>query len=108
MPILPKEIYEAAALELKDIIAPSALEIRPQSIHLGDKIARTFFIMSFPRSLSDNWFSPIINLDRVFDVAIYIHPIDTGKILRDFQKSRRGAKPDHRAAKKRACAGSGA
>ncbi|MEK7134178.1 MAG: DUF87 domain-containing protein [Patescibacteria group bacterium] len=86
MPILPKEIYEAAALELKDIIAPSALEIRPQSIHLGDKIARTFFIMSFPRSLSDNWFSPIINLDRVFDVAIYIHPIDTGKILRDFQK----------------------
>jgi len=86
IPILPREIYEAAVLELKDIIAPSALKISPREIHLGDKIARTFFIMSYPRSVSDNWFSPIINLDRVFDVAIYIHPVDTARVLRDFQK----------------------
>ncbi len=86
IPILPKEIYEAAVLELKDVIAPSALKISPREIHLGDKIARTFFIMSYPRSVSDNWFSPIINLDRVFDIAIYIHPVDTARVLRDFQK----------------------
>ena len=85
-PILPQEIYEAATLELKDIIAPSALKIEPRSINLGDKIARTFFVISYPRFLSDNWFSPVINLDKVFDISIYIHPIETTKILRTFQK----------------------
>jgi len=86
MPVLPSEIYKAAALELQDIIAPSALQITPRSLNLGDKIARTFFVISYPRYLSDNWFSPIINLDKVFDVSIFIHPIDTAEILRTFQK----------------------
>lgn len=86
MPILPNEIYKAAALELQDIIAPSAMQITPKSLNLGDKIARTFFVISYPRYLSDNWFSPIINLDKVFDVSIFIHPIDTSEILRAFQK----------------------
>lgn len=86
LPVMPEEIYESAKIELQDIIAPSALKIEPKSINLGDKIARTFFIISYPRYLSDNWFSPIINLDKVFDVSIFIHPIDTSLALRQFQK----------------------
>jgi conjugal transfer ATP-binding protein TraC len=86
MPVLPTEIYKAATLELQDIIAPSALEITPRSLNLGDKIARTFFVISYPRYLTDNWFSPVINLDKVFDVSIFIHPIETTEILRSFQK----------------------
>lgn len=84
--ILPEEIYESATLELQDVIAPSALSIEPKSINLGDKIARTFFIISYPKYLTDNWFSPIINLDKIFDVSIFIHPIDTSLALRQFQK----------------------
>src|SRR5205814_6649990 len=84
--VLPEEIYESANLELQDIVAPSALKIESKSINLGEKIARTFFIISYPRFLSDNWFSPIINLDKIFDVAIFIHPIDTSLVLRQFQK----------------------
>src|SRR5574343_953639 len=86
MPILPKEIYRAATLELQDVIAPSALQITAKSLNLGDKIARTFFVISYPRYLTDNWFSPIINLDKVFDVSIFIHPIETTEILRLFEK----------------------
>jgi len=85
-PILPREIYEAGVLELKDIIAPAALKIEPKQIHLGEKISRTFFVISYPRYLSDNWLSPIINLDRIFDISIMIHPIDTAQVLRQFQK----------------------
>jgi len=84
--VLPEEIYESANLELQDVIAPSALKIEPKSINLGEKIARTFFIISYPRFLTDNWFSPIINLDKVFDISIFIHPIDTSLMLRQFQK----------------------
>src|ERR1700735_4188010 len=84
--ILPQQVSAADALELKDIIAPSALKISPRSLNLGDKIVRTFFVISYPRFLSENWFAPIINLDRVFDVSIFIHPIETATILRHFQK----------------------
>lgn len=86
MPVLPSEIYKAATLELQDIIAPSALQITPRVLNLGDKVARTFFVISYPRYLTDNWFSPIINLDKVLDVSIFIHPIETTEILRSFQK----------------------
>lgn len=84
--VLPEEIYESAKLELQDVIAPSALKIGSKSIDLGDKIARTFFIISYPRYLVDNWFSPIINLDKIFDVSIFVHPVDTSLALRQFQK----------------------
>jgi type IV secretory pathway VirB4 component len=86
MPVLPTEIYKAATLELQDIIAPSALQITPKNLNLGDKIARTFFVISYPRYLTDNWFSPIVNLDKIFDVSIFIHPIETTEILQTFQK----------------------
>ncbi len=86
VPILPQEIYEAGALELRDVLAPAALKITPNQLNLGEKIARTFFVISYPRYLSDNWFSPIINLDRVFDISVFIHPIDTGTVLKTFQK----------------------
>lgn len=84
--ILPKEIYQSGVLELQDIIAPSGLKISPKTINLGEKIVRTFFVISYPRFLSSNWFSPIINLDKVFDISIFIHPIDTSTILRQFTK----------------------
>ena len=84
--LMPQEIYEAGVLELKDVIAPSALKITPKEINLGEKVARTFFVISYPRFLTESWFAPIINLDKIFNISIFIHPIDTAKILRHFQK----------------------
>lgn len=86
VPVLPKDIYKQGALDLVDTIAPSALKIGSREIELGEKFARVFYTVSYPRYLSDNWFTPIINLDRVLDVAIFIHPIETGIALRAFQK----------------------
>jgi len=85
-PTFPEEIYTTGLLELKDVIAPSALEINANYVRLGEKIARTFFIMSYPRFLAANWFSPIINLDKVFDISIFVHPIDTAGVMRQLQK----------------------
>ena len=84
--ILPQEIFEAGVLELKDIIAPSALKITPKEINLGEKILRSFFVISYPRFLTEGWFSPIINMDKVFDVSIFVHPIETSRVLRQFQR----------------------
>lgn len=84
--ILPQEVFEAGVLELKDLIAPSALKVTPRELDLGEKILRSFFVISYPRFLSEEWFSPILNMDKVFDVSIFVHPIETAKILRQFQK----------------------
>lgn len=86
VPILPEEIYKHGVLELQDVIAPSALQVTPRALNLGEKVARTFFVISYPRFLTTGWFSPIINLDKVFDVSIFVHPMDTTTVLRKFQK----------------------
>lgn len=86
IPILPREIFEEAKLELQDIIAPSALEINSNSVKLGEKFCRTIFVFSYPRFVSTGWLSPIINLDKVFDVSIFVHPISTSSILKKLQK----------------------
>lgn len=86
IPVFPEEIYKEAVLELQDIIAPSALEINSNHIRLGEKYCRTIFIFSYPRFVSTGWLSPIINLDKIFDISIFIHPISTSSILRKLQK----------------------
>ncbi|NOY35384.1 MAG: conjugal transfer protein TraC, partial [bacterium] len=86
LPVIPEKIYETGVLELQDIIAPSALQVNSNYIGLGDKVARTLFVMSYPRFLAANWFSPVINLDKVFDISLFVHPVDTSTVLRQLQK----------------------
>lgn len=84
--VFPQEIYRSGELALRDVLSPSALQINPSSVRLGAKFARTMFVFSYPRYLHTNWFSPIINLDRVFDISMYIHPVDTATILRTLRR----------------------
>ena len=86
VPVLPKDIYTQGSLDLVDTIAPTALKISPRELELGEKFVRAFYTISYPRFLSDSWFSPVINLDKVLDVSLFIHPIETAQALRGFQK----------------------
>ncbi|HEY0980406.1 MAG TPA: DUF87 domain-containing protein [Candidatus Paceibacterota bacterium] len=86
LPIAPSQIHEWATMELADKIAPSAIQITPKSMRIGDKTVRTFFVISYPRYLTDNWLTPLINLDKIFDIALYINPIETSELLKHFQK----------------------
>ncbi|MCD8495136.1 MAG: hypothetical protein LRY46_03505 [Candidatus Pacebacteria bacterium] len=95
IPVLPSEIYEAATLELRDIIAPSAVEVQPSVVKIGGKISKTFFVISYPRFLIDGWLSPIINMDKIFDVSIHITPLPSEKNSQTIpEKSCRGTEPD--------------
>mgnify|MGYP000879315147 FL=1 len=60
IPVLPGDIYDAAAMELRDIIAPAAIEIASGFIKIGDKIAKNYFTMSYPKFLTEGWLA--INL----------------------------------------------
>ncbi|MBP6888198.1 MAG: DUF87 domain-containing protein [Candidatus Pacebacteria bacterium] len=84
--VLPDQVYKIAEMQLKDIIAPSALEVSPKGLTMGESFVRSFFVISYPRYLTDNWLSPIINLDKVFDVAIHVTPLNTGEVMKTFQR----------------------
>lgn len=84
--VFPEEIYRTGELALKDVLSPSALEINPTFVRLGSKLARTIFVFSYPRYLHTGWFSPIINLDKIFDISMFIHPVDTAAMLRTLRR----------------------
>ena len=80
------KIFEAPAMNIRDIIAPVSLVLNSNYLKLGERFAKSFFIFSYPRYLSSGWFSPIINLDVPMDIGFHIHPIDTGQVLKKLRK----------------------
>ncbi len=83
---LPKDIYDASTLALEDVIAPSAIGVSPRQLNISGKLTRTFFVVAYPRSLTESWLEPILDLERVFDLSIFVHPMDTTEVLKKFQK----------------------
>ncbi len=86
LPVLPQDLYRDTGLNLQDVIAPSAVKVGSKELNLGEKVVRSFFVTSYPSVVTDNWLSPLINLDKVFDIAIYIHPVDTAMIMKKFER----------------------
>lgn len=81
-----EKIFEAPDINIKDIIAPSSISLSSDYLKLGERLAKSFFVFSFPRYLSTAWFSPIINLDTPMDIGIHIHSTDTSQILKQLRK----------------------
>lgn len=84
--ILSEKYYQEGVAKLQDLIAPAAIKILPQSIRMGETFAKTIFVISYPRYLHSNWFSPIINMDMPIDISMFVHPIETYDILKTLKK----------------------
>ena len=82
---IPKP-YTAGEKDVKNVIAPSALEITPNYLKLGGKFVKTVFLFTYPRYLSSGWFDQIINSPNLLDISIFVHPIDTVAALRTLRK----------------------
>jgi conjugal transfer ATP-binding protein TraC len=80
-------LYRKGVATIRDLIAPPAIKLTPNTMQIGEVLARTYFVITYPRYLSTNWFSPIINIDFAMDIALFMHPIDTGEILKNLRKS---------------------
>jgi len=80
-------LYQQGIATLRDLIAPPAIKLGINSMQIGSVLSRTYFVVAYPRYLSTNWFSPIINIDFSMDTALFIHPIDTAEIMKNLRKS---------------------
>jgi type IV secretory pathway VirB4 component len=88
----PQTIEKGQGLDLhgdsvvEDLLAPKKLEINQSHLKIGDKLAKSFYILTYPRYLSSGWFSPLINLPELIDISIFTHPVDTTIAMRNLRK----------------------
>ncbi|HMR73370.1 MAG TPA: conjugal transfer protein TraC, partial [Candidatus Saccharibacteria bacterium] len=71
---------------LRDIIAPSSLEIQGSYFRLGTKYGRTLYVYGYPREIYTGWISSIINVDDVIDVSMFIYPVESQVVLDNLRK----------------------
>lgn len=78
--------FQRGITALRDFIAPSSIELQSNYFRLGTRLARTFYVYGYPRRLYTGWLSPIVNLDEVMDISLYIYPVDTQIVLDNLRK----------------------
>ena len=78
--------FEQGITTLRDLISPSSIEIHSSYFRLGTKYGRTLYVYGYPRSLYTGWLSPIINIDEVLDISMYIYPVDTAVVMKNLEK----------------------
>ncbi|MFV0484971.1 MAG: VirB4-like conjugal transfer ATPase, CD1110 family [Candidatus Saccharimonadales bacterium] len=81
-----QKAFETGITTLRDLISPSSIEIHSSYFRLGTKYGRTIYVYGYPRSLYTGWLSPIINIDEVIDISMYIYPVDTTVIMKNLSK----------------------
>lgn len=77
--------FEQGTNTLRDLISPSAIEIHSDYFRLGNKYGRTLYVYGYPRSIYTGWLSPIINIDEVIDVSMYIYPVESAVVMKNLK-----------------------
>ena len=72
---------------LRDLIAPSSLEIHSSHFRIGTKYGRTLYIYGYPRELYTGWLSGLINIDQVLDISMFVYPVETEVVLNNLRKT---------------------
>ncbi len=80
------ETFGAGVPTIKDIIAPSAIEVDFSYLKIDNKYLRTFFVAGYPRFVSANWLSPLINFDHTLDISMFIYPVEIKGTLDDLRR----------------------
>ncbi|MCX6725744.1 MAG: ATP-binding protein [Candidatus Shapirobacteria bacterium] len=73
-------------VSVQDIIAPSAIEVDFDYLKIGNKYFRTLFVAGYPRFVSSNWLSPLINFDNSLDISMYIYPVEGKGVLDNLRR----------------------
>ncbi len=73
-------------VSVKDIVAPSAVEVDFNHMRINNRYYRTLFAAGYPRFVSMNWLSTLINFDHSLNVSMYVYPTDGKEILDDLRR----------------------
>jgi len=74
--------YKEGLTTLRDLLAPASLKFQSSYFELNGKFGRSFFVLAYPRFLSSNWLSFVIQAEGALDLSMFIYPIDSETILK--------------------------
>lgn len=73
-------------IDVKDVIAPPAVEIDFDYLRIGGTYYRTLFVTGYPRFVGANWLAPLINFDHTLDISFHYYPTQTKGVLDDLRR----------------------
>ena len=79
-------IYRQGIVTMRDLIAPPSLEIESAYLRLGKRFCKTIYVYGYPRQVFTGWLSPIINLDELIDISLFIYPVESQVVLTNLRK----------------------
>jgi conjugal transfer ATP-binding protein TraC len=74
--------FAKGLIDIKDIIAPSAIEVNFNNLVIGNKFFRSYFAIGYPSVVVPNWLEPLINFEYPIDISTFYYPNETGDILK--------------------------
>jgi conjugal transfer ATP-binding protein TraC len=74
------------SVSIKDIIAPSFIEVDFNHLKIDDRYYRTLYVVGYPRYVSANWLYPLITFDHPLYISMYIYPTETKGVLEDLKR----------------------
>jgi type IV secretory pathway VirB4 component len=79
-------IYRQGVITMRDLIAPPSLQIEAGYLVLGKRYCKTVYVYGYPRQVFTGWMSPIINLDEIIDISLFIYPVESRVVLDNLRK----------------------
>lgn len=79
-------IYRQGVVTMRDLIAPPSIEVDSGYIRIGKRYAKTVYVYGYPRQVFTGWLSPIINLDEIIDISLYIYPVESRVVLDNLKR----------------------
>jgi len=76
----------ASGVSVVDVVAPEAIEVDFNHLEIGGRFFRTLFVSGYPRFVSANWLSPIINFDHSLDISFFYYPVAAHGVLQDIRR----------------------
>ena len=82
----PLVYLEKGMVSVVDVIAPSSIEVDFKYIRVGQNFYKTFFIVGYPRYVSPNWLSPLIDFSHSLNMSMFIYPTSSSDVLSDIRR----------------------
>ncbi len=73
-------------VSVQDVIAPSAIEVDFDYLKINNSYFRTLFVAGYPRFVSANWLSPLINFDHSLNISMFIYPVEGKTVLDELRR----------------------
>src|SRR4030042_6870848 len=74
------------AVSIKDIIAPSFIEVDFNHLKVDNKYYRTLYVVGYPRYVSANWLYSLITFDHPLFISMYIYPAESKSVLEELRR----------------------